>query len=106
MRMRRRKKRPLGVIEMRPRQSRAGQPWEAIFITVIFGGWFIVASTQAMLAGFPTPRLTDKEALAMVLFECIAVAIAAAVLYVRGWRLADIRFRMTPWRSVVGVILL
>jgi membrane protease YdiL (CAAX protease family) len=90
---------------MRSSQSSAGQPWEALFITLIFAGWFMVASTQAMLAGFPTPKLTDREALAMVLFEVIAVAIAGAVLYVRGWRLSDIRFRITPSRTIIGLAL-
>ena len=86
-----------------PRSS--PEPWEAALVTIIFAGWFIVASAQSMFAGFPTPKLTDQAALGMVLFECIAFAIAAAVLYARGWRLDDLRFRITPSRSIVGLVL-
>lgn len=79
---------------------------EAVLIVAIFAGWFIHGSVQAVLKGFPAPQLSDREALALVLFECFAFATAAAVLVSRGWRLRDFQFSVTWSRSFVGLLLI
>jgi membrane protease YdiL (CAAX protease family) len=82
---------------------------EAVVITTIFAGWFIFSAMLVVLAGFPTAAggsFDDSAALSLVVFECIAFAIAAIVLRWRGWTLGDFAFRIT-WRHVLaGLVLL
>jgi uncharacterized protein len=48
----------------------------------------------------------DRDALALIRFECAAFLIAAAVLVVlRGWRLDDFGFRITPVGTLAGLLL-
>lgn len=78
---------------------------EVLLIIAIFAGWFMFSSVRAVFAGFPEPRLSDNQALGLALFEVIAFAVAVAVLWARGWRLKDFSFRISWWRSFVGVLL-
>ena len=78
---------------------------EVVLITAIFAGWSMFASVRAVFAGFPPPRLTDNQALGIVLFEIIAFAVATAVLWARGWRLKDFTCRVSWWRTFIGVLL-
>jgi hypothetical protein len=65
----------------------------------------IFASVQAVLSGFPVPRLTDKEAMSIVLTECLTFPIALSVLYLRGWRQEDVGIRITWPNSLLGLLL-
>jgi membrane protease YdiL (CAAX protease family) len=84
---------------------------EAALITTIFAGWFIYAAVGVMLAGFP-PALAsgynDWAAISLVIFECAMFAIAALVLYWRGWQARDFLFPL-GWRDLpiaFGLLLL
>jgi uncharacterized protein len=78
---------------------------EVALIVAIFAGWFIYSSIQAVLSGFPVPHLSDKEALEILLTECLAFPVALSILWVRGWRLHDLGIHATWVYSFVGVLL-
>ena len=71
----------------------------------IFAGWFIFASIQAVLSGFPVPHLSDKDALGILITECLAFPVALAVLWMRGWRRRDLGIHPTWLYSFVGILL-
>lgn len=79
--------------------------YEIALVVAIFAGWFIFSSVHAVLSGFPIPHLSDREALGLLLSECIAFPIAFAVLWVRGWRLKDLGIQVTWLNSFVGLLL-
>jgi membrane protease YdiL (CAAX protease family) len=79
--------------------------YEIALVVAIFAGWFIHSSLQAVLSGFPIPHLSDKEALGILLTECITFPIAFAVLWVRGWRLKDLGIQVTWLNSFAGLLL-
>lgn len=78
---------------------------EVVLIVAIFAGWFIASSLHAVLAGFPVPHISDKDALGLVVFECLAFLLACAVLWARGWRRKDLGIRITWINSFVGLLL-
>lgn len=78
---------------------------EVVVVTAIFSGWFIFLSIQAVLSGFPTPRLSDHDALGLVLLEGLMFAAAVSILVARGWRTQDFLFRVTWLASFAGVLL-
>jgi len=84
---------------------------EAALITTIFAGWFIYGAVWVMLAGFPPSMASSYNtaaAISLVIFECAMFAIAALVLYWRGWRARDFLFPIT-WRHVpiaLGLLVL
>ena len=86
----------------RPRPSSS---FEIALIVAIFSGWFIIASINAVMTGFPAPTLSDRDAIGLIVLECVAFAVAATVLYARGWRKNDFAFRVTWWLTLIGVIL-
>jgi len=51
------------------------------------------------------PHLSDKEALSLVLIECLAIPVAGTVPWVRGWKLKDLGFKPTWLNSFAGVLL-
>jgi uncharacterized protein len=78
---------------------------EVFLIIALFSGWFVFASIQAMLSGFPTPRLSDNEALGLILFELLMFCAAAAVLMSRGWQKDEFKCRVTWLLSFTAVLL-
>jgi len=78
---------------------------EIILVVAIFAGWFIVASVQAVLAGFPIPHLSDREALGLLLTESLAFPVAFAVLWWRGWRVKDLGIHITGLNTFIGLLL-
>jgi len=57
------------------------------------------------LTGFPNPSISNKDAVGIVVLECVAFVVAASVLWSRGWSSADFRPRITWWFTFVGVVL-
>jgi uncharacterized protein len=80
---------------------------EAALITTIFAGWFIFVAMWVVFAGFPAGQgaWDDGAAIGLVVFECIAFAVAALVLRWRGWQLRDFLFWIT-WRDALIALLL
>ncbi len=78
---------------------------EVALVVAIFAGWFMYSSVAAVLSGFPVPHLTDKDAIGIVLTECLAFPVALAVLWSRGWRPKDLAIHVTWLHSFVGVLL-
>lgn len=78
---------------------------EIVLTIALFAGWFIVQSTAAVLADFPTPVFSDAGLLNITIFEIISLALAGAVLYVRGWRLRDFNLRPSWTGILVGLLL-
>jgi hypothetical protein len=75
---------------------------EAVVIKTTFVGWFIYSAMWVVFAGFPTGEIgyNDGAATSLVIFECVAFAIAAMVLRWRGWKAADFLFPIT-WRHAL-----
>ena len=79
---------------------------EIALIVAIFAGSFIYWSLLAVAAGFPVSSFEDRDALALIRFECAAFLVAAAVLVLfRGWRLDDFGLRITAGGSLAGLLL-
>jgi membrane protease YdiL (CAAX protease family) len=78
---------------------------EVVVVVAIFAGWFIYASLQAVLAGFPAPEFDDGSLLFLVWFEVAAFVCAWSFLHLRGWRLAHLDLRMTLGGLLVGALL-
>src|SRR5215212_2853532 len=78
---------------------------EIVIVVMIFAGWFIYASLQAVLAGFPAPQFDDSGLWWLIVFEVITFAIAWAFLRVRGWRLEHFNLRLS-WISLIAGVLL
>jgi uncharacterized protein len=78
---------------------------EVALVVAIFAGWFIYSSVQAVLTGFPVPHISDKDALGILLTECLAFPVALSVLWARGWRLRDFGVRPTWLYSFAGILL-
>jgi len=78
---------------------------EIVIVVMIFAGWFIYASLQAVLAGFPAPQFDDSGLWWLTVFEVITFAIAWAFLRVRGWRLDHFNIRLTWVGLLAGAVL-
>lgn len=78
---------------------------EVALVVIIFAGWFIVGSVQAVLLGFPAVSLSDADALGIILIESILFLIAFAVLKSRGCKLADFSFGISWRMTFAGAIL-
>lgn len=78
---------------------------EVALVVAIFAGWFIFSSVQAVLADFPVPRLSDKDALVLIVLECLTFPVAMSVLWVRGWRRRDFGIQISWVSSFAGVLL-
>jgi membrane protease YdiL (CAAX protease family) len=81
------------------------RPAEIVIVVMIFAGWFIYASLQAVLAGFPAPQFDDSGLWWLTVFEVITFAIAWAFLRVRGWRLDHFNIRLTWIGLLAGAVL-
>jgi membrane protease YdiL (CAAX protease family) len=81
---------------------------EAVLITTICAGWFIVSAVAVVLAGFPRiagAGYDDAAAISLIVFECIAFCAAAVVLRWRGWRLQDFLFSV-KWHDLLAALVL
>jgi membrane protease YdiL (CAAX protease family) len=85
--------------------SKPTAQFEIALVVTIFAGWLVLSSVNAVLAGFPEPSLSDREAIGIAAFESIAFAVAASVLWSRGWRANDFLPRISWWLTFVGVVL-
>jgi uncharacterized protein len=79
---------------------------EVLLVTVIFSGWFIYTSLEAVLQGFPTGQFSDADGLQLVAYELLMFPAALAVLVSRGWRWKDFAFRVTWSGCLLGLVLL
>jgi CAAX protease family protein len=78
---------------------------EIVIVVAIFAGWFIYASVQAVLLGFPVPTFEDRGLLGLVILETIMFGFAWSFLRVRGWRIAQFDIRVTWLGLLIGSIL-
>lgn len=79
--------------------------FEIFLVVLVFSGWFVLASIQAVIEGFPIPQISDKEALSVVIVECLAFPAALAFLWGQGWRAKDLGIDITWLNSFAGVLL-
>jgi membrane protease YdiL (CAAX protease family) len=78
---------------------------EIALVTTLCVGLFIHNSLQAVSAGFPVPGLTDPAAVSLILTECAAFVLAAAVLRARAWKLADFNLEIGWLHSFLGILV-
>jgi uncharacterized protein len=76
---------------------------DAIVVTVICFGWFIVASIGAVASGFPTDQVDDPAFGRLIVFELIFGATAIGYLYYRGHDLAPLVPRPTAMGCLAGL---
>jgi uncharacterized protein len=81
------------------------RPAEIVIVVMIFAGWFIYASLQAVQAGFPSPEFQDTGLLWLVAFELVTFTVAWMFLRVRGWRLAYFNIRPSWSGLLLGALL-
>lgn len=78
------------IAETQPNLGQQATPIEAVCITLLCFGWFILASISAVLAGFPSGRFSNAEFMGLVAHELIVGAVAIAILRHRGHKLSDL----------------
>ena len=79
---------------------------EACLIVAICFGWFMLASIDAVVRGFPTAAsFSDSSLSGLMAVECFFGAIALAVLHLRGYSIKELLPKPT-WRGCLAGTLL
>jgi len=81
------------------------RPAEIVIVVMIFAGWFVYASIQAVLSGFPAPEFEDSGLLSLAVFEVIVFCFAWMFLRVRGWRISHFNIQLTWLGFFAGALL-
>jgi uncharacterized protein len=81
--------------------TRTAPPLEAVTVVVVCFGWFILASLEAVAAGFPSSgAFSDASLIGLVALEALLGAVGLTFLRLRGYVLAD----LTPSPSWSGCL--
>lgn len=76
---------------------------EALVITAVFAGWFILTAVIAVIEQYPAGNLTDEDMLLLVRHELGMFAIAAVLLALRGWRWREMGWAVTPGGMLLAI---
>ena len=79
---------------------------EAVAIVAICFGYFIVASTEAVVNDFPDFGFSDGDLLWIASYEVIAAIVALSVLQMRGYAIATLYPTPTLSGAATGVVVL
>jgi uncharacterized protein len=78
---------------------------DAAVVVAICFGWFIYASVDAVLAGFPVGSFSDAEFLSLMLYELALASLALIYLRLRGYDLKWLLPRPTAIGCIIGILL-
>lgn len=78
---------------------------DAIVVSTICFGWFILSSLQAVASGFPTRPFTDSALLEIIALEGVLAATALAYLRARGYALGQLVAVPSANGCLVGLLL-
>jgi membrane protease YdiL (CAAX protease family) len=78
---------------------------DKVIVTLICFGLFIVSSSYAVVAGFPTQPFNDTSAITTIIVEGIMAAAAVIFLRIRGYDLANLRSSPTFKGCLAGILL-
>jgi len=78
---------------------------DAIMVTAICFGWFILGSIQAVASGFPTRPFSDSFLVGVIALEGILAATAIGYLLARSYNLAQLLPVPTAIGCLVGLAL-
>jgi membrane protease YdiL (CAAX protease family) len=74
---------------------------DAIMVTAICFGWFILGSIQAVASGFPTRPFSDSFLVGIIVLEGILAITAIGYLLARGYNLAQ----LLPVPTAIGCLV-
>jgi membrane protease YdiL (CAAX protease family) len=78
-------------------------PFEAVLLTLLCFGLFIVSSLSAVGAGFPDDPFTDSALVGIIVTELVLGGVAVAFLALRGYDVASLWPMPTLRGSLAGV---
>ncbi|WP_026686662.1 CPBP family intramembrane glutamic endopeptidase [Azovibrio restrictus] len=78
-------------------------PAEAAWIVILCFGWFILASSQSVAAGFQSGDFSDSAMLPTLAMEVLCASIALLVLYRRGYAVTSLYPAPTPAGIALGI---
>lgn len=85
--------------------AQASTATDAIIVTAICFGWFILGSVQAVASGFPAHPFSDSTFFSIIILELILGASALGYLQVRGHNLTQLVPIPTAIGCLVGLAL-
>lgn len=87
------------------RVAAGNAPADALIVTGICFGWFILISFQAVAAGFPATPFSDSDFIGLIAVECVFSVAALGYLQARGYDLSQLLPLPTAAGCLVGLAL-